>query len=37
MKPWDDYAAQVGDELANPTPYFLNALNDILARRQAVF
>ena len=37
MKSWEEYVAQVGDEMAKTTPYFRNALNDILARGQALF
>lgn len=37
MKSWDEYVAQVGQETAKSTPYFRQALNDILARGQAVF
>lgn len=37
MKSWEEYVAQVGNELAKGTPYFRNALNDILARGQKVF
>jgi hypothetical protein len=37
MKSWEEYVAQVGLELARSTPHFRNALNDILARGQALF
>jgi predicted Zn finger-like uncharacterized protein len=37
MKSWEEYVAQVGSELAKSTPYFRNALNEILARGQRVF
>jgi hypothetical protein len=37
MKSWEEYVAQVGDEMAKTTPYFRNALNDILAKGQALF
>ncbi|HEU5210914.1 MAG TPA: zinc-ribbon domain-containing protein [Longimicrobiales bacterium] len=37
MKSWDEYVAQVGQETAKSTPFFRQALNDILARGQAVF
>jgi predicted Zn finger-like uncharacterized protein len=37
MKSWEEYVAQVGLDLARSTPHFRNALNDILARGQAVF
>jgi hypothetical protein len=37
MKSWEEYVAQVGTELAKSTPFFRNALNDILAAGQQVF
>jgi predicted Zn finger-like uncharacterized protein len=37
MKSWEEYVAQVGDEMAKTTPYFRNALNDILAKGQPLF
>ncbi|NJD10451.1 MAG: hypothetical protein FIB01_08470 [Gemmatimonadetes bacterium] len=37
MKSWDEYVAQVGIEMAKGTPFFRDALNDILARGQRVF
>jgi predicted Zn finger-like uncharacterized protein len=37
MKSWDEYVAQVGQETAKSTPYFRQALNDILAGGQPVF
>jgi hypothetical protein len=37
MKSWDEYVAQVGLELAKGTPFFRDALNEILARGQRVF
>lgn len=37
MKSWEEYVAQVGQDLAKSTPYFRQALNDILARGQHVF
>ncbi len=37
MKSWEEYVAQVGPELAKSTPYFRQALNDILAAGQSVF
>jgi predicted Zn finger-like uncharacterized protein len=37
MKSWEEYVAQVGLDLAKSTPYFRNALNDILARGQQIF
>jgi NAD dependent epimerase/dehydratase family enzyme len=36
-KSWEEYVAQVGQEMAKKTPYFREALNDILAKGQAVF
>jgi predicted Zn finger-like uncharacterized protein len=36
-KSWDEYVEQVGLELAQKTPYFRDALNDILAKGQKVF
>ncbi len=36
-KSWDEYVEQVGHELANSTPYFTEALNEILAGGRAVF
>jgi predicted Zn finger-like uncharacterized protein len=37
MKSWEEYVAQVGLETAKSTPYFRNALNDILAKGAQVF
>ena len=37
MKSWEEYVAQVGQEMAKSTPYFRQALNEILARGQSVF
>lgn len=37
MKSWEEYVAQVGIELAKSTPYFRDALNNILAKGQKVF
>lgn len=37
MKSWEEYVAQVGQEIAKSTPYFRQALNEILARGEAVF
>ena len=37
MKSWEEYVAQVGVELAKGTPFFRDALNEILARGQRVF
>jgi hypothetical protein len=36
-KSWEEYVEQVGEELANSTPYFTEALNEILADGQQVF
>jgi len=36
-KSWEEYVGQVGQEMAHGTPYFREALNDILARGQKVF
>ena len=36
-KSWDEYSSQVGDQLARGTPYFREALNEILARGEPVF
>lgn len=37
LKSWDEYVEQVGGEIAKDSPYFRDALNDILARGQKVF
>ena len=37
MKSWEEYTAQVGEQMATSTPYFRNALNDILAKGQPIF
>ncbi|MEJ2215609.1 MAG: hypothetical protein P8099_03225 [Gemmatimonadota bacterium] len=37
LKSWDEYVAQVGENLAKRTPYFRDALNDILAKGEKVF
>jgi len=37
MKSWDEYVAQVGPDTAKSTPFFRQALNDILARGEAIF
>ncbi len=37
LKSWDEYVEQVGVAMAKRTPYFRDALNDILARGAAVF
>jgi hypothetical protein len=36
-KSWEEYVAQVGLELAKGTPFFRDALNDILAKGQHLF
>lgn len=36
-KSWEEYVAQVGDATARSTPYFREALNDILAGGSPVF
>ena len=36
-KSWEEYVTQVGDSLARGTPYFREALNEILAGGQQVF
>lgn len=36
-KSWEEYVEQVGLELAKSTPYFRDALNEILARGEKVF
>jgi predicted Zn finger-like uncharacterized protein len=37
LKSWDEYLEQVGKEMAKGTPYFRNALNEILAQGKAIF
>jgi predicted Zn finger-like uncharacterized protein len=37
MKSWEEYVEQVGDALARGTPYFRNALNEILAAGRKTF
>lgn len=37
LKSWDEYVEQVGEALAKQTPYFRDALNEILARGERVF
>jgi hypothetical protein len=34
---WEEYVQQVGEELANSTDFFTEALNDILAGGRQVF
>jgi predicted Zn finger-like uncharacterized protein len=36
-KSWEEFVEQVGRELAHGTPYFRDALNEILARGKTVF
>lgn len=36
-KSWEEYVDQIGDEIANSTTYFRDALNDILSGGQEVF
>ncbi|HYH78344.1 MAG TPA: hypothetical protein VEX86_01055 [Longimicrobium sp.] len=36
-KSWEEYVGQVGQEMAKTTPYFREALNEILAKGQQVF
>jgi hypothetical protein len=36
-KSWEEYVDQVGEELANSTSYFTDALNEILAGGKKVF
>ncbi len=36
-KSWEEYLEQVGEELAKTTPYFTEALNEILAEGQSLF
>jgi len=36
-KSWDEYVDQVGADMANSTPFFNEALNDILAGGQKIF
>ena len=36
-KSWEEYVEQVGVEMAKSTPYFRDALNEILAKGQKVF
>lgn len=37
LKSWDEYTQQVGKEMAKGTPYFRNALNEILAQGKQIF
>ena len=36
-KSWEEYQQQVGADMANSTPYWAEALNEILAGGQKVF
>lgn len=36
-KSWEEYTEQVGEEMASTTPYFTEALNEILAEGRALF
>ncbi len=36
-KSWEEYSEQVGEELASTTPYFTEALNEILAEGRTTF
>ncbi len=36
-KSWEEYTEQVGQEIASNTPYFTEALNEILAEGRSVF
>ncbi|MDH5804071.1 MAG: hypothetical protein OEZ54_02725 [Gemmatimonadota bacterium] len=36
-KSWEEYVDQVGEEIANSTPFFTEALNEILAGGQQIF
>ncbi len=36
-KSWEEYTEQVGEEIATTTPYFTEALNEILAEGNAIF
>ncbi len=37
LKSWDEYVEQVGNDMARRTPYFRDALNEILAQGQRLF
>src|SRR5690606_13933834 len=37
LKSWEEYVLQVGSERAHGTPYFRDALNEILAKGRQVF
>jgi hypothetical protein len=36
-KSWEEYTAQVGDQMARGTPHFREALNEILAGGEPIF
>jgi hypothetical protein len=36
-KSWEEYVAQIGEEIAQGTSYFTDALNDILAKGEQIF
>ena len=36
-KSWEEYSEQVGEEIARTTPFFTEALNEILAEGRALF
>ncbi|HSM36693.1 MAG TPA: zinc-ribbon domain-containing protein [Longimicrobiales bacterium] len=37
LKSWEEYVEQVGEDFAKTTPFFRDALNDILAKGEPVF
>jgi len=37
QKSWDEYVEQVGDEIADSTDFFTDALNEILAKGEKIF
>jgi len=37
LKSWEEYVEQVGEDFAKSTPFFRDALNDILAQGRSVF
>ena len=37
QKSWDEYFEQVGEEIANTTDFFNDALNEILAKGEKIF
>jgi hypothetical protein len=37
QKSWSEYVEQVGEDVANNTPYFTDALNEILAKGDKIF